>query len=333
MSEAKTEEATPRRERRAREQGRAWQSRDLSLGAVLVAAGGLLRLGASATREGFAGLFTRAIERVNEGTFAPRAALDETMLAGTGIALPLLVAAVAMGAMVSAVQVGGLFAPGAIAPDGSRIAPSARFAGSTALLGLARLVLVLVVALWTLHDAMPGIASLARQPVGAAFDACVTVASALGLRVGLAMLAFGVIDALVERMRFRESLRMTRREREREQREAEGDEHVRRERARARDELARAGALDDAEGAVLVVIDDALAVALAYDASDPDAVPTVTAVGRGALADEIVRNAEDRGTPRISDAALATQLSIIPVGGVIPEPLYEPVARAMQARP
>lgn len=332
MSEARTEEATPRHEQRARERGRAWQSRDLTFGAVLLGAAGLVRLGAGSTRDAWQALFARSLDLAE----APGIALERSLLAGAQIALPLLVAIVVIGASVSALQLRGLFAPGAIAPDGSRLDPSSRFGDQAAsssaarsLLGLARIALVLSIGMATWIACMPGIATLSRQAPDAAFDACITVIVALASRIGLALLAFGVLDAIVERALYRASLKMTRRERERDRRDAEGDVHLRRERERVRDELHREGDLEEARAATLVVVGEGLAVALGYDETDPDAVPRALAIARGSLAEEIARQARDHGTKIAVDDALAAQLAILPPGGFIGEALYEPVARAM----
>jgi flagellar biosynthesis protein FlhB len=332
LSEEKTEEASPRQEQRARERGRAWQSRDLAFGSVLVLCGGLVHAYASSARDALLSLFSGALAHLDA---PPRLALERNLLAGVALSLPLLVGIVAIGALVSAVQVGGLFAPAAVAPDASRLDPSGRSPsgariGSNLLLGLARLVLLTSVAFVTLVEGMPGIATLARQVPAAALRAATTMTSALMLRTGLALLAFGVLDAIVERALFRASIRMTRREREREQRDAEGDAHVRRERERTREELHRGGDLEETRAAALVVASEDVAIALAYDETDPDAVPRVTAIARADRVGEVTREAIERGVSLARDEALAEQLAILPLGAVIPEALYEAVARAMK---
>jgi type III secretory pathway component EscU len=130
------------------------------------------------------------------------------------------------------------------------------------------------------------------------------------------------------------SLRMTKREREREQRETEGDAHVRRERDRVREELARGADLEDVRAATLVVSDaDIIAVALSYDASELDAVPRVVAIARDEALHDLLREAREHGVPSVEDGDLAARLAIVTIGAVIPEELYEPVARRMPASP
>jgi flagellar biosynthesis protein len=70
------------------------------------------------------------------------------------------------------------------------------------------------------------------------------------------------------------------------------------------------------------------AVALSYDPNNADA-PVVTAVGQGAVAEEIIRRAREAGVPVTEDPRLAGVLSQIDVGQVIPPELYVVVAEVL----
>jgi flagellar biosynthesis protein len=70
------------------------------------------------------------------------------------------------------------------------------------------------------------------------------------------------------------------------------------------------------------------AVAISYDPAQRD-VPIVTAVGEGLVADEILRRAREAGVQITEDVALATVLSQIDVGEMIPEELYTVVAEVL----
>ncbi|MES9903820.1 MAG: EscU/YscU/HrcU family type III secretion system export apparatus switch protein [Sedimenticola sp.] len=69
-----------------------------------------------------------------------------------------------------------------------------------------------------------------------------------------------------------------------------------------------------------------LAVALNYDGKN---APRVTAKGRGKLADEILKLAEESGIPLEQDSELATILAQIPLGEEIPEALYRAIAEVI----
>jgi flagellar biosynthesis protein len=70
------------------------------------------------------------------------------------------------------------------------------------------------------------------------------------------------------------------------------------------------------------------AVALAYDAAT-DAAPKVVATGRGAVAEQIVRIALDRGVKVREDADLVEILAAIDVDSPIPLPAFAAVAEIL----
>lgn len=70
------------------------------------------------------------------------------------------------------------------------------------------------------------------------------------------------------------------------------------------------------------------AVAMSYDPAQAGA-PVVTAVGTGAVAEEIIRRAREAGVPVTEDPRLAAVLSQVDVGQVIPPELYVVVAEVL----
>lgn len=69
-----------------------------------------------------------------------------------------------------------------------------------------------------------------------------------------------------------------------------------------------------------------LAVALNYDGEN---APRVTAKGRGKLAAEILKLAEESGIPLEKDSELAAILAQIPLGEEIPDALYRAIAEVI----
>lgn len=62
---------------------------------------------------------------------------------------------------------------------------------------------------------------------------------------------------------------------------------------------------------------------------ESDAVPVVTAVGRGHVAEKILEAAKEHDIPIVPDASLAHILSSMGVGDEIPEELYTIVAQVL----
>ena len=70
------------------------------------------------------------------------------------------------------------------------------------------------------------------------------------------------------------------------------------------------------------------AAALQYD-KDKNAVPVVTALGRGIVADKIIETARENNVPIVSDALLAQALNKLSVGDEIPKEFYTIVAQLL----
>lgn len=68
------------------------------------------------------------------------------------------------------------------------------------------------------------------------------------------------------------------------------------------------------------------AIALQYDGEN---APTVTASGEGAIAEEIIRIAQEHGVPLREDAMLAAFLSELNLGDEIPPLLYRVIAEVI----
>jgi flagellar biosynthesis protein len=71
-----------------------------------------------------------------------------------------------------------------------------------------------------------------------------------------------------------------------------------------------------------------LAVALAYEPQRGQA-PIVVATGRGLVAEQIMRLADEHGVPIHQDPHLAEMLGDVEVQEAIPEELFEAVARVL----
>ncbi len=308
----RTEEATPRKLRRARERGEVPQSR-LATGALsLIAVTGALVLtmpAAIAAWRGFA-------VRIFAGGLAPERALAAAgELAMTALAWP-LAAAVVIGALGSALQVGPLFTVKPLAPDLRRI-DLARGLTRTFSLdelaprlgGLALAAVVFALAGWVLARSVPALAG--RPDLGArgALEAASTVVSALVWRASALLAAAGVIGIVYRRARHLREQRMSRRELRQEQRETEGEPLAKRRRVEAHRERALGASAEEAlTGAVIVVRGDGAAVVVRWR-RDSDEPAEVSLVARGALSSRVIALASRAGVPSVHDASLARELA------------------------
>ena len=333
----KTEEATPRRLRKAREEGDSgvspFAAQAISFLVAVTCAPAALRALAARTESDLQGIFARAGELRDSPAFdAPSLAI-----AVVTFALPVLVAAALAGAIVQVVQTGGAVATKRIGPRLDRLDPIAGFRGlfsATRLFAVVRSLvgagLVCGLAWYGIGDHVIHFARLVGRP--AWIEAVVReVAGGLAWRVALLGLALGAIDLLVVRRAWLRRLRMSKSEVKREHRESEGDPQIKAARERAYRELVTQASIAQVSKATVVVVNPAhLACALRYDQRQGDDAPVVVATGEGELAAWIVREAHRCGVPVLRDVGLARALVALEEGQAIPEQLYDAVAEILR---
>jgi len=326
----KTEEPTPRRLRKARDEGDSPTSNALVQAAALGAALLIAPSAVAATSARAAALVRSALA----GDVRPQAAA--IALDVIALTAPILVGVAAVAALVTLVQTGGVVSAARFAPRLSRLDPVEGFSALFRLdrvWALVRALLTAVLVGWlTLAVLRDHAADLALSAGNR--DAIVPLVGALGRELGLGALLvaliFGAVDLAVVARAWRSRLRMTKDEVRREQREAEGDPEMRAKRRRAHQEAIVGATLNAVKDATVVIVNPThLANALRY-VDGEDAAPKVVALGRGELAQRIVEAAHAYGVPCIQDVPVARALAELEVGDEIPEALYEAVAEILR---
>ena len=336
MSDDKTEEPTPKRLRKAQEDGDVPVSAALTQASafLVVALAAPAAVRATAARVGDS--LVVAIGSRGDGLDAG-AALTDALMAGLTLSAPILLMAAFVAAVVSAVQGGGVMAPGKLAPDLSRLSPAKGLAGlfspqraSQIGRSLLAAVAIALIVRSAFRDHLPDLAATLGSPAKAA-----TVAGALSARlirdVALVLLAAAFADLALTRRAWTKRLRMSKDEVKRESKESEGDPQLKAARERAHHELLAQATISAVKNATVVIVNPThLATALRYVEGEDDA-PRVLAKGDGALAKQIVAAAGDWGVPVVQDVPLARALVELEVGDEIPEALYEGVAEVLRA--
>lgn len=334
----KTEAPTPKRIRKAQEEGNSPLSTFASQSVAFVFAVALApsAVGALASAAG-AGL-RAAVARASDAS--PALAFDPVPLASSIVALsaPMLAAVAVSSAVVSFVQTGGVIATKKLTPSLTKLDP---IQGAKQLLSAQRLVAVLRSALfaaavaWFVHGALrESAASLARAT--GRLDASVALAASIALgvakRAAAAGLFLAVVDVVLTRRSWRKKLMMSRDEIKREHKESEGDPQLKAARERAHHEMLAAATVGNVRKASVVIVNPThIACALRYDTDEEgDEAPVLVASGHGDLAKRIVAAAHQYGVPVLRDVPLARALVDLEIGDEIPEALYEAVAEILR---
>ena len=329
-SEDKTEEATPRRLEKAREEGQIVMSREVVGFAAFSAAllgilFGLPPLGYELMR-GMRGI----LEHSHEAGF--EIVTREMLRLGLLAALPVLAMGL-MGAIAGAMlQSKGLFSVTSIKPKFSKISPVSgvkRLLGVDGLIELLRTIIKLLVVAaalwWALGDPEDLRTTLSVSPsdlLGLMVDASMDlVIAALVAFAGIA-----VADYFVVRFRHFRRLRMSRKELRDELKDTDGDPNIKARIKSIRLGRARRRMMAAVPNAAVVITNPThFAVALAYDEKS-QAAPKIVAKGAEAVAARIRAVAEESGVPLVSNPPLARALFKQELETEIPAEHYQAVA-------
>ena len=331
MSDARTEQPTPRRLREARRRGEIALGRELPAAAALASGLAVLfALGPWCVAQ-----LGRALQAslMAAGTApAPAFAASGAALLLAHVAAPfLLVPALAAGCVAS-LQSGLLVSLAPLQPRAERLDPFKglrRLASPAALvrvvLGLAKAAVAVGLFVGWLAGHGRTLGGLPRLGAVALWRS--TQLGPLCVRLALAALAFGALDLALARRRHRRALMMTRDEVRREAREDEGDPQLRAERRRLQRAVLDAGPVSRAT--VVVVNPTHVAVALAHSRGRDEA-PRVLAKGTGTSAARIRSAARRAGVPIVRDIQLARALfRLAEVGEEIPVELFDAAAAVL----
>lgn len=337
----RTEKATPKHRKRAREKGQVARSPDLG-GSVVVAVGllTLSLLGPGIVEDGAAAFRLVLGDVANPGYATSASGLEGLMRSALSV-IALTVGPVAGACMVSGLlanvaQVGFHPTPHALKPDFRRLNPASGLrnifgpnAVFEALKAIAKVAVVGAVAALAL---LPGLTGLAAD-VGISPYALGRLsgksALAVAQRAAFAYLFVGILDYAWKRRRHERAIRMTKQEVKDELRQYGVSAEVKAALRRRQAQMARARMMAAVPGADVVVTNPThYAVALTYDGSRT--APEVVAKGKDLIAAQIKRIAEEHDVPVIPDPPLARALhASVEIGQVIPEELYAAVARVL----
>ena len=326
----KTEEATPRRIEKAREEGQIALSREVvgfvALGFALIGMTlGLPPLGAE---------LMRGMRGILENAHQLQVGLVGTEMIRLGLLAVLPVLALAMiGAIAGTMlQSRGLVSAKGLKPQFSRINPASgikRLLGVEGGIEFLRTLIklgVVCAALWWAIGNFSDLRTVLSLGPGDLLHLMVRAAMNLFIAAMIAFAAIAVLDYLVVRFRHLHKLRMTRQEVREEVKESEGDPMIKGRIKSIRMARARRRMMAAVPKAAVVITNPThYAVALAYD-ENSQAAPKVVAKGTEAVAARIRALAEESNVPLVSNPPLARALFKLELETEIPAEHYQAVA-------
>jgi flagellar biosynthetic protein FlhB len=161
-------------------------------------------------------------------------------------------------------------------------------------------------------------------------DITAKIAFGLLIRICIALLVIAIADALYQKWKYVQDLKMTRQEVKQERKETEGSPEVKGRIRRMQIERSTRRIMEEVPKATVVLVNPThVAVAIRYDAKTMDA-PIMVAKGADHMAEKIREIARAYGVPIIRRPELArTIYKSVKTGSPIPEKLYVAVAEVL----
>lgn len=336
----RTESATPKRRREAREKGQVAKSTDLSPAVVMLAVVLTVNYIAPFMYDRVMSLFTETFTRIPNTNVTVDAITSLAMgwvVNFLTIMGPIFALAVITALVINYAQVGVLFTTKPLNPDFSKLNPikgTKRIFSSKAfaelLKSLFKLLIVGYISFVTIKANYPLLVNLADMELTEILKTVASIIYFLSIRMGMALLFLAIIDYFYQRFDFERNLRMTKQEIKDEMKQQEGDPMIKaRQRQRQRQVAMQRMMQEVPKADVIITNPTHLAIALEYSQEDMTA-PKVLAKGQRLIAEKIKKIAKEHGIPVVEDKPVARWLfKSAQIGSEIPVELYQAVAEIL----
>jgi flagellar biosynthetic protein FlhB len=334
---SKTEQATPKRRNKAREQGQVARSRELPGVFALAAVAGVLTLMAPAAANRWTTLYRNTLDSAASGSIDTNGpALYWSAVEVMTWIVPILLAAMALSLLTGLAQGGVNIAPEALALKFDRFNPVTRLGQIFSPVGMSNLLkslLPFTAILWITLNAilthwgsMVGASSLGLRPFASLVGSMVLE---LTWKSGLVLMAWSAVDFVLVLRKMETDMKMTKQEVREEFKETDGNPVIKSRIHQLQRAMRRKHSLKAAATATVIVTNPThFAVALRYEADMP--APVVVAKGKNLLAEKIKQLARDNGIMLVENKPLAQALyKSVEVGDSIPAKLYQAVAEIL----
>lgn len=338
--ENRTEEATPKRLREAREKGQVAKSADINAAVSFFVFTLLASSLSQYTFNNALNYLGRSLGR-NYQTILSRDNVGKILISHSIefflFILPFFALVLFLGIGVNLAQVGFLFTTDTLKPNFKKLNPIEGFknlfskkSAFTLVKNMAKLIIVIYITYRNLKGSINAIVNSSNLGTRRLFPFFVDFARDIIFNIAIIMLLLAALDFVIERLDHRKNLRMTKQEVKDEFKEMEGSPEVKSARMRRQRELAMSRMMAGIESSTVVVTNPThLAIAIRYD-TDLDKVPVIVAKGQDYLANKIKEKAREEGIPIMENKELArTMYYQVQVGQEVPVELYKAVAEIL----
>jgi type III secretion protein U len=337
----KTEKATPKKLRDARKKGQVAKSQDfpsaftfiVSIATVIISSGYLFQALASYIISMFR-LSSTNVDLQNRagGIFS------EAIQVIFNTSMPIMVLTACVGLLTNFLIVGPMFSVEAMKPDIKRLNPVTNIKNLFKLKTLFELLKsifkisgALILIYTVVWYSIPEIVSTAALPViGSAMvfsDFLIKVI----IRVGIFFLIIAIFDLVFQKKNFAKEMKMEKFEVKQEFKDTEGDPQIKSKRRQTAQEIAyQEGPMSVKRAKAVITNPIHIAVAVEYN-SQTEPAPKIVTMGKGTVADLIMKIAQENGIPIMRNVTLAqTLFEKGKISEYIPEDTYKAVAEILR---
>lgn len=342
----KTEPATAKKLRDAREEGKVAKSKELTAAFDLIVLFLVLKIFMSLIGDGFLELFYYVYNLIPDFLsnamidFSPQAVsgfFGSVMLLILKIVAPFFIFGFAITLVVSILQVGWKVSAKPMTPKLERFSPISGFKRIISkdsvfelFKSVLKVVVIIYVAYVSIKDEADNIFILYDIPLNQALALCGDVIITTGLKISLVYLVIGIADFIYQKFRFNQEMKMTKQEVKDEYKNTEGNPEIKgRQRQRMREASRRRMMQDVPKADVVITNPTHLAVAIKYE-PEVQRAPVVLAKGEDYLAQKIREKAKENNIQIVENKPLARMLyTNVDIGAEIPPELYQAVAEIL----
>jgi type III secretion protein U len=339
MSSEKTEQPTSKKIRDARQRGEVAKSKDFTQTVLIVALFGYLIATGEQTTQQIMELMVLPSQFI--GTNFRQAIsiiITEMLQVAALILLPVLLIVLVLGIFIEAFQTGLNISFEALKPSGKKlnvISNAKNIFSKNNFVeflknflkvgGISFLIYILV------KDALGSLMAIPYEGMVTLGALVGTLLKKMIIWIGLAYFAISLADFVWQRSQYRKKLMMSKDEVKQEFKSSEGDPLIKSQRRSLHIEMLSNDAVASTRKAsVLVTNPTHLAIAIRYEEDDTP-LPIVLAKGEGALAERMMKAAQESGVPIMQNIPLARALfEQADLDQYIPSELIEPVAEVLK---
>ena len=342
----KTEPATAKKLRDAREEGKVARSKELTAAFDLIVLFLVLKVFISFVAEKFLNVFSYTYNLIpdfveqNAKEVSGQAVgnlISSILLQIIIICIPFFIFGLAVTLVISIYQVGWKITTKPMMPKLDKFNPINGFKRMFSAESLFELVksvlkigLIVYIAYSSIKDEADNLFILYEIPLTQAIVLTGTIVLDVGFKISIAYLIIGLADYIYQKYKFSEDMKMTKQEVKDEYKNTEGNPEIKgRQRQRMREVSQRRMMQDVPKADVVITNPTHYAVAIKYDAETAKA-PIVLAKGEDFLAQKIKEAAKEHQIEIVENKPLARMLyANVDIGQEIPPELYQAVAEVL----